>query len=104
MAKRPISVVASLAVALAVQADNLALEPVLRHGIGLRKPIPLPAEPGKSKSAEWNRGAYLLNGPGNCGEHLPAAGMSDIQTKLSHLPEDGVKATAAYLSSLRQAT
>jgi cytochrome c553 len=30
--------------------------------------------------------------------------MGDIQTKLFHLPEDDVKAIAAYLSSLRQAT
>jgi mono/diheme cytochrome c family protein len=31
-----------------------------------------PFEPDASKSAQWNRGAYLVNGPGHCGEcHSP---------------------------------
>jgi mono/diheme cytochrome c family protein len=31
-----------------------------------------PFAPDPSKSAEWNRGAYLVNGPGHCGEcHSP---------------------------------
>jgi mono/diheme cytochrome c family protein len=54
--------------------DNLMLEPVLRRGIGLWKlaAISAPIEFDASKSAEWNRGAYLVNGPGHCGEcHTP---------------------------------
>jgi mono/diheme cytochrome c family protein len=47
----------------------------VRRGLGLWKLLFLDGEPFKpdpSKSAQWNRGAYLVNGPGHCAEcHSP---------------------------------
>ena len=38
-----------------------------------------PFKPDPSKSAEWNRGAYLVNGPGHCAEcHSPRNPMGGI--------------------------
>lgn len=45
-----------------------------------------PFEPDPSKSAEWNRGAYLVTGPGHCGEcHTPRniLGVVDADQALS---------------------
>lgn len=50
-------------------------EPLLRRGVGLWKWIGLPTaawQPDPARDDEWNRGAYLVNGPGHCGEcHTP---------------------------------
>jgi mono/diheme cytochrome c family protein len=47
----------------------------IRRTLGLWKLLFLngkPFEPEPSKSAQWNRGAYLVNGPGHCAEcHSP---------------------------------
>jgi len=47
----------------------------IRRTLGLWKLIYLdgkPFEPDPTKSAQWNRGAYLVNGPGHCAEcHSP---------------------------------
>lgn len=47
----------------------------IRRSLGLWKLLFLDGEPFKpdpSQSAEWNRGAYLVNGPGHCAEcHSP---------------------------------
>jgi mono/diheme cytochrome c family protein len=47
----------------------------VRRGLGLWKLLFLDGEPFKpdpSKSAQWNRGAYLVNGPAHCAEcHSP---------------------------------
>ncbi len=47
----------------------------IRRGIGLWKLLFLdgkPFAPDPAKSAQWNRGAYLVNGPGHCAEcHSP---------------------------------
>ena len=47
----------------------------IRRGLGLWKLLFLdgpPFTPDPSKSAQWNRGAYLVNGPGHCAEcHSP---------------------------------
>jgi mono/diheme cytochrome c family protein len=47
----------------------------IRRALGLWKLLFLDGEPFKadpSKSAQWNRGAYLVNGPGRCAEcHSP---------------------------------
>jgi len=57
------------------RAPDLPLLPVARRGVGLWKrllppPPPIPEDPGRS--AAWNRGAYLVLGPGHCGEcHTP---------------------------------
>lgn len=49
----------------------------VRRGLGLWKLAFLdgrPFQPDPSKSAEWNRGAYLVEGPGHCAEcHSPRA-------------------------------
>lgn len=62
-------------VAAPARAPSLPLLPVARRGVGLWKrllppPPPIPEDPGRS--AAWNRGAYLVLGPGHCGEcHTP---------------------------------
>lgn len=43
-----------------------------------------PFEPNPSKSAEWNRGAYLVTGPGHCGEcHTPRNILGVVDTDLA---------------------
>jgi mono/diheme cytochrome c family protein len=65
-----------------VHAENpdvgLPLSWFARHGIGVWKRLALTGTPGQSttidpaQSASWNRGAYLVNGPGHCAEcHTP---------------------------------
>jgi len=48
---------------------------LMRRGVGLWKRVALgdrQFEPDPARSAAWNRGAYLTNGPGHCGEcHTP---------------------------------
>ena len=48
---------------------------LLRRGLGLWKFLGLdtaPWQPDSSQTATWNRGSYLVNGPGHCGEcHTP---------------------------------
>jgi mono/diheme cytochrome c family protein len=48
---------------------------LLRRGLGLWKFLGLdttPWQPDSSQTAAWNRGSYLVNGPGHCGEcHTP---------------------------------
>jgi mono/diheme cytochrome c family protein len=40
-----------------------------------------PFQPDAAKSAEWNRGAYLVNGPGHCAEcHSPRNALGGIVT------------------------
>jgi mono/diheme cytochrome c family protein len=54
--------------------DVIAL-PLIRRGIGLWKWVGFsstPWQPDTSKSAEWNRGSYLVQGAGHCSEcHTP---------------------------------
>lgn len=56
-------------------ASVLPLDIILRRGIGLWKLIGLdttPWRPDQSHGDSWNRGAYLVNGPGHCAEcHTP---------------------------------
>jgi mono/diheme cytochrome c family protein len=41
-----------------------------------------PFQPDSSKSAQWNRGAYLVNGPGHCAEcHSPRNPLGGIVAK-----------------------
>jgi mono/diheme cytochrome c family protein len=58
-----------------VRAHDIRFPFDIRRGIGLWKLLYLDGEPFKpdpSKSASWNRGAYLVNGPGHCAEcHSP---------------------------------
>jgi mono/diheme cytochrome c family protein len=57
------------------RAHDLPFPFGFRRGIGLWKLLFLGDEPFKldpTKSAQWNRGAYLVNGPGHCAEcHSP---------------------------------
>jgi len=62
------------AVAAEAPAAELPLSWVMRRGIGLwqyrARLEPVLEEP--DRSVAWNRGAYLVNGPGHCGEcHTP---------------------------------
>jgi mono/diheme cytochrome c family protein len=55
--------------------NDVVAQPLVRRGIGLWKWVGLdttPWQPDASKSAQWNRGSYLVQGPGHCGEcHTP---------------------------------
>ena len=57
------------------KAAEIPLALVLRRGIGLWQLIGLnttPWQPDPARSETWNHGAYLVNGPGHCGEcHTP---------------------------------
>ncbi len=59
------------------QEPDVPMAGLARRGLGLWKRIALPDvdrrfEPDPERSDSWNRGAYLTNGPGHCGEcHTP---------------------------------
>lgn len=137
---------------------------IIRRGLGLWKWIGLDTsmwQPDPAQSASWNRGSYLVTGPGHCAEcHTPrtifmtsdgskafmggphpegegkvpslrdligrgrykdaadiasalqygevmgydkvsSGGMGQVQTNISKLPEDDIKAIADYIASLR---
>ena len=54
----------------------------IRRTLGLWKLLFLdgkPFEPDPSRSAQWNRGAYLVNGPGHCAEcHSPRDALGGV--------------------------
>jgi mono/diheme cytochrome c family protein len=58
-----------------VRGHDLPFPLTIRRGIGLWKLLFLdgmPFRPDPTKDAKWNRGAYLVNGPGHCAEcHSP---------------------------------
>ncbi|HVZ52179.1 MAG TPA: cytochrome c [Pseudolabrys sp.] len=58
-----------------VRAHDLKFPFNVRRGLGLWKLLYLdgkPFEPDPGQSPQWNRGAYLVNGPGHCAEcHSP---------------------------------
>ncbi len=58
-----------------VRAHDLPFPFTIRRGLGLWKLLYLDGEPFRpdpARSAEWNRGAYLVNAPGHCAEcHSP---------------------------------
>lgn len=143
---------------------EITLQPLVRRGVGLWKQVAFdtsPWKPDPSQSESWNRGSYLVNGPGHCAEcHTPrnafmgldtsqafaggphpegkgrvpslvgliergrykdaadlasalqygeimgydklsSGGMGQVQTNISKLPEDDIKAIGAYLASLK---
>lgn len=55
--------------------DDIPLPFFLRRGVGLWNYLGLPAakwQPDPRQTASWNRGAYLVNGPGHCAQcHTP---------------------------------
>lgn len=55
---------------------NLPVETIMRRGLGIWKMTtgfePLEWKPDPTKDAVWNRGSYLVEGPGHCAEcHTP---------------------------------
>ncbi len=58
-----------------VRGHDLAFPISFRRGVGLWKALFLDGEPfvpDPAQSPQWNRGAYLVNGPGHCAEcHSP---------------------------------
>ena len=63
---------------------DLPLVFTLRRGLGLWKLLFLdgqPFAPDPSRSISWNRGAYLVEGPGHCAEcHSPRNGLGAISS------------------------
>jgi len=57
------------------QEADIPLSFLVRRGVGLWKWVGFdetPWQPDETRDAQWNRGAYLVNGPGHCGEcHTP---------------------------------
>jgi mono/diheme cytochrome c family protein len=145
-------------------AHEVAFQPIIRRGLGLWKWIGLDETKWRldtTQTASWNRGSYLVNGPGHCSEcHTPrtifmssniakmfaggphpegkgkvpslrglverqrykdaadlvlafqngeilgydkmiSGGMGAVQSNLSKLPEDDLKAIADYILSLK---
>jgi mono/diheme cytochrome c family protein len=65
-----------------VRAHDLPFPFSVRRGVGLWKFLYVdgqPFRPDDEKTAEWNRGAYLVNGPGHCAEcHSPRDALGGI--------------------------
>ena len=65
-----------------VRGHDLPFPFNIRRTLGLWKLLFLngkPFEPDPSKSAQWNRGAYLVNGPGHCAEcHSPRNALGGV--------------------------
>jgi mono/diheme cytochrome c family protein len=65
-----------------VQDHDLPLHFKIRRTLGIWKLLFLdgqPFKPDATKSAQWNRGAYLVNGPGHCAEcHSPRNRLGGI--------------------------
>lgn len=63
------------AVSSPIRPHDIPLSALLRRGIGLWKRLAMPDaafRPDPAQSDSWNLGAYLVNGPGHCGEcHTP---------------------------------
>jgi mono/diheme cytochrome c family protein len=67
-----------------VRGHDLPFPFTVRRGLGLWKLLYLDGEPFRpdpGQSPEWNRGAYLVNGPGHCAEcHSPRNLLGGIKT------------------------
>ncbi len=80
--------------------------PILRRGVGAWKRLGLNAvtfKPDAKQSARWNRGAYLVSGPGHCNEcHTPRnfAMMSDFSKRLAGGPHPEGKGKVPSLVGL----
>ncbi len=66
-----------------VQDSDLPIHFKIRRALGIWKLLFLdgqPFKPDQNKSAQWNRGAYLVNGPGHCAEcHSPRNALGGIK-------------------------
>lgn len=72
------------AVADPSRANDLSFPFNVRRGLGLWKLLYLdgkPFTPDPTKSEQWNRGAYLVNGPGHCAEcHSPRDAFGGVRS------------------------
>jgi mono/diheme cytochrome c family protein len=88
------------------RSADLFLESVARRSVGLWKRVafePASFAPDPGRSAAWNRGAYLVNGPGHCGEcHTPRTLLMalDESRHLAGAPHPAGKAEG-HVPSLR---
>jgi mono/diheme cytochrome c family protein len=66
---------------------DIPVEPLLRRGVGLWKKLGFSTaewQPDPGHSASWNRGAYLVNGPGHCAEcHTPRNALMVSEASLA---------------------
>lgn len=71
------------AVAGVVEENDLPIHYKIRRMLGMWKLLYLdgtPLQPDPTKSAQWNRGAYLVNGPAHCAEcHSPRNFLGGIK-------------------------
>jgi mono/diheme cytochrome c family protein len=92
------------AVASKVPDHELSFPYSIRAGLSVWKGLYLDGktfEPDPAKSAQINRGAYLVNGPGHCGEcHTPrtSLGGMDQSRKLGGAPNPEGKGTVPNLT------
>ena len=76
-----------------------------RRGVGLWKRLALkdpPFHPDPARSASWNRGAYLVNGPGHCGECHTPRNLLMIRDESRHLAGGPHPAGEGKVPSLRR--
>ncbi len=90
----------------AARAPDIFWTPLIRRGLGLWKYVGFdetPWGPDPSQSESWNRGSYLVNGPGHCNEcHTPRNIFmaSDTAKKFMGGPHPEGKGTVPSLRSL----
>ena len=76
-----------------IPSNNLRFPLNIRRGLSLWKTLyfdPKPWTNNEEKSAKWNRGAYIINGPGHCVEcHTPRTLLGGLDTRqhLKGLPK-----------------
>ena len=68
-----------------IPSNNLRFPLNIRRGLSVWKTLyfdPKPWTNHEEKSAKWNRGAYIINGPGHCIEcHTPRKVMGGLDTR-----------------------
>ena len=68
-----------------IPSNNLRFPFNIRRGLSVWKTLYFDAQPwtnNEEKSAKWNRGAYIVNGPGHCVEcHTPRKLMGGLDTR-----------------------
>jgi len=83
---------------------DVPLVPLARRGVGLWQRLAFrqrPHSPDASRSATWERGAYLVNAPGHCGEcHTPKSWLM-IEDLRRHLAGGPHPAGEGKVPSLR---
>lgn len=90
--------------AVSAPTPEAEVPPLSRRGVGIWKLLALkegPYEPDPEKSEAWNRGAYLTNGPGHCGECHTPRGALMIMDESRHLAGGPHPAEEGDVPSLR---